>query len=158
MARARRANFDLAEAHKYFAAQCFNAAWDLIDKPDRTASDDRLMEALNQASIYHWRSRPDFSAKNTSVGYWQASRIQSLLRNWSEALRHAQTSLEFSHELGPFLLGYAHEAMARALFGLERDTEAKAHLDAAAACAQQVTDKGDRELLLADVTSIQAEH
>jgi hypothetical protein len=158
MARARRATFDLTEAHKYFAAQCFNEAWDLIDKPDRTASDDRLMEALNQASIYHWRNRPDYSAKNLSVGYWQASRIQSLLRNWSEALRHAQTSLESSQELGPFLLGYAHEAMARAMSGLGRETEARAHLEVAANCAQQVKDKDDRKLLLADVASIRGEH
>ena len=156
MPRARRANFDLAEAHKYFAAQCFNAAWDLIDKPDRTAADDRLMEALNQASIYHWRSRPDFSDKNTSVGYWQASRIQSLIGNWPQALRHAQTSLEASQELPPFLLGYAHEGMARALFGLGRDAEAKTHLDTAADLARQVTDKRDRQLLVADLDSIRA--
>jgi hypothetical protein len=154
MARARRANFDLAEAHKYFAAQCFNEAWDLIDKPDRTASDDRLMEALNQASIYHWQNRPDHSSKNLSVGYWQASRIQSLLRNWSEALRHAQTSFEFSQDLEPFLLGYAHEALARAMFGLGRETEARTHLDAAADCARLVKEKGNRDLLLADVASI----
>ena len=143
MARARRANFDLAEAHKYFAAQCFNAAWDLIDKPDRTASDVRLMEALNQASIYDWRSRPDFSAKNTSVrilaGLADTEPAPQLVRGVAPRADQPRGS---AHELGPFLLGYAHEAMARALFGLERDTEAKAHLDAAAACAQQVTRQG----------------
>jgi tetratricopeptide (TPR) repeat protein len=156
MARARRANFDLAEAHTYFAAQCFNAAWDLIDKPDRTAADDRLMEALNQASIYHWINRPDVTDKNLSVGYWQASRIQSLIGNWREALRHAETSLGYSHEQPPFLLGYAHEALARALFGLGRETEATAHLETAAAYAQQVKDKHDRDLLLADLAAIRA--
>lgn len=156
MARPRKANFDLAEAHKYFAAQCFNLAWDLIDKPDRTADDDRLMVALNQASIYHWRNRPDFSAKNTSVGYWQGSRIQGLIGNWPEALRHAETSLEASHDLPPFLLGYAHEGMARALLGLGREAEAKTHLNAAAACAGEVGDKEDRDLLLADLASIRS--
>jgi hypothetical protein len=158
MTRTRHANFDLAEAHKYFAAQCFNAAWDLIDKPDRTAADDRLMEALNQASIYHWHNRPDVSAKNLSVGYWQASRIQCLLANWPEALRHAQTSFEYSGGLEPFLLGYAHEALARAMFGLGRETEAQAHLAAAEDLAGQVREKGNRDLLLADVASLRAEH
>jgi hypothetical protein len=162
MARVRKANFDLAEAHKYFAAQCFNAAWDLIDKPDRTVADERLMEALNQASIYHWQNRPDVSDANLSVGYWQASRIQSLLRNWPEALRHAETSLAFSQGLQPsdrhdppFLLGYAHEALARAMSGLGRESEAGDHLEAAQACAGQVKEKGNRELLLADLASIQ---
>ena len=157
MPRTRKANFDLAEAHKYFAAQCFNAAWDLIDKPDRTAADDRMMEALNQASIYHWHNRPDVSDKNRSVGYWQASRIQSLLGNWPEAIRHGETSLAFSHEQPPFLLGYAHEALARALFGLGREAEATTHLEAAADLARQVKDKRDRDLLLADLASIRAE-
>jgi hypothetical protein len=29
--------FDAAAAHKYFAAHCFNSAWDLIEKKNRTA-------------------------------------------------------------------------------------------------------------------------
>jgi hypothetical protein len=33
------ANFDLAAAHKYFSAHCFNAAWDLIEKKDRTPAE-----------------------------------------------------------------------------------------------------------------------
>jgi hypothetical protein len=40
-------SFDISAAHKYFAAHCFNAAWDLIDKPGRTAEDDRMMVALS---------------------------------------------------------------------------------------------------------------
>ena len=28
--------FDLAAAHKYFAADCFNKAWDLLEKQERT--------------------------------------------------------------------------------------------------------------------------
>ena len=30
-------DFDLAAAHRYFAVDCFNATWELIDKKDRTA-------------------------------------------------------------------------------------------------------------------------
>ena len=50
----RNTNFDLNEAHKYFAANCFNAAWDLIEKKGRTAQDDRMMVSLSYASIFHW--------------------------------------------------------------------------------------------------------
>ncbi len=90
---ARIPDIDVAEAHKYFAAHCFNAAWDLIEKPDRTPEDERLMEALNQASIYHWLNRHDCDAWRLSVGYWQASRIQAVLGNAPEAIRHAQAVL-----------------------------------------------------------------
>lgn len=34
------ASFDAAAAHRYFAAECFNQAWDLISKPDRTPDED----------------------------------------------------------------------------------------------------------------------
>ena len=46
-------------AHKFFAANCFNKAWELIDKPDRTPEDDEQMIRLVHASIYHWTQRPD---------------------------------------------------------------------------------------------------
>lgn len=36
-------DFDVAAAHKYFAATCFNRAWDLIEKENRTAAEDRMM-------------------------------------------------------------------------------------------------------------------
>jgi tetratricopeptide (TPR) repeat protein len=154
MARTKRPNFDLAEAHKYFAAHCFNTAWDLIEKTDRTEADDRLMVALNQASIYHWLNRPDCTDRNLSIGYWQASRIQSLLGNHAEALRQAEACPQFSHDLAPFYLAYAHEALARAMAGLGRSEDAKRHLDIAAALAADVKDKHEREALLADLASV----
>jgi len=67
--------FDVAAAHKYFAAHCFNTAWELIEKPSRTTEEERLMVALNQASIFHWLNRADCDRRRLSIGYWQASRI-----------------------------------------------------------------------------------
>jgi hypothetical protein len=51
---AGQADFDLVAAHKYFSAWCFNRAWDLIEKPDRTEAEIRLMATLSHASIFHW--------------------------------------------------------------------------------------------------------
>jgi hypothetical protein len=51
---------DVAAAHRFFAAHCFNHAWELIEKPDGLPEEDRLMVALNQASIFHWLNRPDW--------------------------------------------------------------------------------------------------
>ena len=80
-------SFDGEAANRYFAAHCFNRAWDLIEKKDLTSEDDRLMVALNQASIYRWLQRPDCGNDHLSVGFWQASRIQVLLGNAAEATR-----------------------------------------------------------------------
>jgi hypothetical protein len=148
------ADLDLAAAHKHFSAWCFNRAWELIEKPDRTEADDRMMVALNQASIFHWSNRPDCTDKNLAVGYWQASRIQALIGNAQEAMRHALVCLGYSEALAPFHLGYAYEALARAA-SLSKDKAAlTAHLDRADAFAAQVTDEADRKLLIADLEQL----
>jgi len=154
MPRAKNRAFDAAAAHKYFAAHCFNSAWDLIEKKERTAEDDRLMVALNQASIYHWLQRPDCSNKQLSVGFWQASRIQSLLGNAAEAARQAEVCLSYSGELEPFYLGYAHEALARAAKLRGDEDEAVSHKEQAKMLASAIKEKDERDLLLKDLDSI----
>ena len=147
-------DFDVVVAHKYFAAHCFNKAWDLIEKPDRTAEDERLMVALNQASIYHWLNRTDCEPRHLSVGYWQASRIQAIVGNAVEARRHAEVCLSYSVALEPFYLGYAYEALARAAH-VAGDTGAVAkHLALAEEQAALVGRKQDRELLVRDLKDL----
>jgi hypothetical protein len=73
------ADFDADQAHRHFSASCFNLAWELIDKPDRTAEDDEQMVRLAQASLWHWTQRSDCTDKNLSIGYWQVSRVCALL-------------------------------------------------------------------------------
>jgi hypothetical protein len=147
-------DFDLAAAHTYFAAHCFNRAWDLIEKPDRSPADDRLMVALNQASLYHWLNRPDCTDRHLSVGHWQASRIQALLGNGIEARRQAEICLGFSGDLAPFFLGYAHEALAQAALLLGDKAGARAHLATAEDQAALVESADDRALLDGDLAAL----
>jgi hypothetical protein len=146
--------FDVEAAHKYFAAHCFNRAWDLIEKKDRTSEDDRLMVALNQASIYHWLQRPDCGNEQLSVGFWQASRIQSLLGNAVEATRQGEVCMLYSGELKPFYLGYAHEALARAAKIAGNAKLALSHKEEAKKLADDIRKKDERDLLLKDLESI----
>ena len=155
---AKTPDFDVAAAHKYFAAHCFNAAWDILEKSTRTAEDERLMVALNQASIYHWLNRPDCEPKRLSIGYWQASRIQAVLGNAAEARRFAEVCLSYSADLEPFFLGYAHEALARAAYVAAETGIAEAHLELASAHAALVSRKEDRELLIKDLEGLRQRH
>ena len=36
-------DFDSAKAHQFFSAHCFNSAWELIDKPERTPEETEQM-------------------------------------------------------------------------------------------------------------------
>jgi hypothetical protein len=152
--KAKNPAFDAATAHMYFAAHCFNRAWDLIEEKDRTAEDDRLMVALNQASIYHWLQRPDCGNQQLSVGFWQASRIQSLLGNAAEARRQAEVCLSYSGELSPFYLGYAHEALARAAKIAGDKDLTRSHKEQAKTLAGTIKGKDEQDLLLKDLDSI----
>jgi len=151
---AKQPEFDVAVAHKYFAAHCFNAAWDLIEKPVRTAEDDRLMMALNQASLYHWLQRPDCDNRRLSIGYWQAARIQGLLNNAAEARRFAEVCLSHSGDLEPFYLGYAYEALARAAHLAGEVEEAGACKARAKDLADAIKKPDERQMLLKDLESV----
>jgi len=145
---------DVAAAHRHFSAHCFNRAWDLIEKDDRTAEDDRLMVALSQASIFHWTERPDCTARNMSIGYWQASRIAALVGDAAGAARHAETCMAHSADLLPFYRGYANEAVARAALLEGDDSRAAANLAAAEALLSQISRQEDRERLAADLAQL----
>jgi tetratricopeptide (TPR) repeat protein len=146
--------FDLAAAHKYFAADCFNKAWDLIEKPQRTPEEDRLMVALNQASLFHWMNRADCTSENLSVGFWQASRIQALLGKADEARRQAETCLSYSDSLAPFYVAFAYEALARAEFLAGDSLRASEHLQSAKRHAGNVENKNHQAMLLKDLNSL----
>jgi hypothetical protein len=115
------------------------------------------MEALSHASIFHWISRPDCTDKNLSVGYWQASRIQALIGNAQEAIRHARTCLGYSANLEPFYLGYAYEALARAAGLMNNAANLADYLDRAESLAEQVPDEQDRQLLAADLAQLRSD-
>lgn len=146
--------FDLAVAHKFFSADCFNRAWDLMDKQVRSAEEDRMMVLLNQASLFHWSQRPDNDNKSQSIGYWQASRIQSLLGNAAEATRYASICLEYSRELEPFYLGYAYEALTRAARLAGDTAQFEKFKSEALNQVQLVSSQEDRDALIKDISGI----
>lgn len=140
-------SFDVVDAHRYFAADCFNRAWLLIDKPDRTSDDDQQMISLAQASLWHWTQRPDCTPRNLSIGYWQLSHIYSAVGLAHEARRYADLCLRHSGNEPPFFLGFAYEALARAArVACDEETVAR-HLETALHYASQVDDPEDRTAL-----------
>ena len=151
---AQHPSFDLRQAHQYFSADCFNKAWELIEKPNRTSEEDEQMVRLNQASIWHWTQRDDCKSRNMSIGYWQASRIYAILGRSEEARRYGRLCLEHSQAEPPFFLVYAYEAMARAEKTAGNSALADEYCTEVARLAENITDPADKNLLLNDLSSI----
>jgi len=70
--------FDTTQAHRFFAADCFNKTWEFIEKPHRTQDEDEQMIRLAQASLWHWTNRADCKDMQLSIGHWLLARVQAL--------------------------------------------------------------------------------
>jgi tetratricopeptide (TPR) repeat protein len=101
------------EFHRKNGVECFNRAWEYLDKKDRTSYDDQLMLHLAHASRYHWSFAG--TPKNLAIGDWQISRVYAALNEPDLALHFAKTSVQIcqKNNLSEQLIS-AYEGMARA--------------------------------------------
>lgn len=149
-------SIDFEAVHKHFSAVCFNKAWDLIGKKDRSAEDDEEMIRLSLTSTWHWTQRADCTSRNLSIGYWQTSRIYSILGQAENAKRYGQLCLKASQEddVPPFYLGYAYEALARAEMVVGDKKKMGEYLQEARRVADLVSDSNAKQMLLDDLDTI----
>lgn len=147
---------NIAHAHRHFAADCFNRAWELIDRPTRTTDEDDQMLGLAHASLWHWTQRPDCTDTHRSIGYWQLSRVYALVGDASNARRYGQRCLETSPQDDPFSVGYAYEALSRAAVVAGDDAGAGEYLAEGWRRAEQVAVAEQRQLLAHDLQGLEA--
>jgi hypothetical protein len=146
--------FDKTLAHREFSTDCFNRAWDLIEKPDRTMEDDATLLHLVHASVWHWRQRADCKPRNLSIGYWQISRAYAVVGDAANAKRFGEICLLHSSNEPPFFSGYAHEALARAAMVAHDHGAMARHLVEAGKLATQVTEADDSAMLQKDLDAL----
>lgn len=145
---------DLATAHRYFSAHCFNGAWNHIEMSERSAAEEEQMLLLAQASLWHWTQREDCTPRNLSIGYWQLSRIYSLLKRAPEARCAGESCLKYAKNELPFFIAYGHEALARAAQLAGEAGLQAAHLQEAQRLAAGISDVEERTALEADLREI----
>lgn len=104
------------EQHRALGVQYFNATWQLLDAPTRSASDDLTMIHLAHASRHHWAHAAGATAVNLVRGEWQLARVYAVVGRAEPARFHGERCLELCVASGitGFDLAYAHEALARA--------------------------------------------
>jgi hypothetical protein len=118
------------EFHRKTAVECFNRAWDYLEKKERTVHDDDLMLHLAHTSRYHWSFVG--TPENLAIGDWQVSRVYAALKQPDLSLHFAKTSLEIGEKNGlPEVVLTANEAMARAYATGKKYQLAKEFLDRA---------------------------
>jgi hypothetical protein len=153
---AKKTDFDIQTGHIYFSSECFNRAWDYIDKPRRSKSEEDQMLQLCLSSLWHWKQREDCTATNLSIGYWQVSRVFALLRHADDAKHYGELSLEAAEDntVEPFYRGYAYEALARAEQVSGNDDEIEKYMIKAYQIAATLTNPEEKKQLLDDLSKI----
>lgn len=133
------------EFHRKIAVKCFNAAWNFLDKKDRSVGDDMQMLLLAHASRYHWSLIGELS--NFAVGDWQLSRAYASLKQPELALLFAKSSLDLCerNNLSDLLLS-AYEGLARAHVVAGNYPQARDFIKKAHDKLEFVTDQEDKKI------------
>jgi len=149
-------SFDEQAGHKYFAASCFNGAWDILDQESRTDEEVEEMIDCAHASRMHWRHRDDQTPKTRSISAWQISRVYAVAGRPDEALRYGTEALDIARlgSAGEFYIAYGHEAVARAAASLEDSETARLHIEAARELLPSIPEGDSRNALSADLDAI----
>ena len=136
------------------AVSLFNRTWALLDKPDRSADEDNEMIHTTHASRHHWGVVGQ--AVHWARGEWQCSRVYAVLGRPEPAMYHARRCLALSteHQLGPFDVGAAHEAIARSYQVAGDPAKTAEHVALARQEAAKITDDEDRAILDGDLAEL----
>jgi hypothetical protein len=144
----------IEQFHRKMATDLFNGVWALLEKPERNCAEtDRMIHAAH-ASRFHWEFGG--SPVNLAIGEWQCSRVHAVVGHPDAAVYHALRYLELAEDysLGPFHVGYAHEALARANHTSDPE-KAAVHLARAKRALAEVADEESRALLEKDLGDLE---
>ncbi len=145
---------EIARWHRTLAPRAFNRTWELLDADDLSREDEEEMLATTFAQRYHWYQVGDLRSK--AIADWQVARVAVVLGYADLARRFGERSLEIAeeHELGPFLVGFGHEAVARAAAEVDDVETFTEHFEAARALIEEIEDDEEREVLVADLAEM----
>lgn len=151
MSEAHESSDDLTHWHRTFGPVAFNRTWELLDKSELTGDEEDEMLSATFAQRWHWYEVGD--ARNWAIADWQVSRVAAVLGYAELARRFGIKSLEVARAngLGPFLEGFAHEAIARAAAVVDDVETFTEQVSLARAMAGAIEDDDERETLEADL-------
>jgi len=145
---------DIARFRRTLASRDFNRTWELLDKDmlSREEQEEMLASTFSQRHNWYQVGEPH----NWAIADWQIARVAVVLGYADLARRFGERSLELAveHGLGPFVVGFAHEAIARAAAEVDDIETFTEHLELAKATLADIEDAEDRDVLQADLAEM----
>ena len=143
--------------HRAEGVALFNAVWEMLDLPDRSAAQDDQMVHAAHASRWHWSQAGELAGdRQLAVGEWQCSRVYSMLGRGEPAVHHARACLAICEAsgLGDWVEAAAYEALARATAVAGDAGEARTWLARARTATAAIADPEDREVIDGDLAEL----
>lgn len=149
-------NGNIQAVHKKFSSECFNRAWEMIEKKSPNEEDLENMLLSCHASLWHWKQREDCQPVNLSVAYWQLGRVNNLAAHFGMAESYGNKCVRISKaaNLPPFYLGYGYEALAQTAALTGQTGKAMRFLDEAFAQLAKVENKDGAKYLGSDLEQV----
>ena len=140
--------FELAKAHRWFAVECNNVAWDLLEKPNFTPDDRERMLHAAHAACFHWAHAGN--EVNRQRALCLLAEVHAELGHAPLALQHARLAHELSgrltDQLTDFDRTFVEICLARALAANGHADEARRAKQTARDLAAALTDADDRRV------------
>lgn len=144
----------IAQMHRWYAVECNNACWALIEQAERTPAQDRDMLYNAYSAAYHWSYAG--TPLNGARAELALARSHSLLGHGDLALGYAISALNFFEnndcEDWDLAFGHAEVAYAAAVTG-DVALHAK-HYDAARRRGETIADEIDRNIFLGSFAQV----
>lgn len=138
----------IAQMQRWFAVECNNACWALIDRKDRSPGEDREMLYCAYAAAYHWsKAGTPLNGARAELTLGQA---HSLLGHASLATDYARSALEYfeNHPCEDWDLAFGHAGVAFAA-AVAGDTNNYAwHYAEARRLGEAIADPQDKAIFL----------
>lgn len=145
---------DVASWERTLAPRAFNRTWELLDMDSLTREQEEEMLAATFTQRHLWYRVGD--ARNHAIADWQVSRVAAVLGYADLARRFGERSLEVAieNDLDPFVIGFAHEAIARAAADVDDVETFNEHLELARSTLDDIASDSDRDVLAADLAEM----
>jgi hypothetical protein len=147
---------DVQRWHRTFAPRAFNYTWNLLDLEERSREQEEDMIASTLTQRFHWYQVG--TPRHQAIADWQVSRVFAVLGYADLARRFGERSLAVAidNDLGPFVTGFAHEAIVRAAADVDDLATFEEHLSLARRSLEQIEDLEERDALAADLDQFDA--
>ena len=146
----------MSDENRRHAVELYNAAWELLDSPERTESEDDRLLTLAFASRHHWEAAEDGGDEQLAIGDWFIGHVAAHLGLSALAVRFSGRALDRVESMGAggWLLASVYEGMARA-HACAGDAEGRRRYTLLAEAALEgITDPDEREVIEDQLRSI----